>query len=509
MGIDAHLITWWYHEIRKSAAVSMDTRQADDRRNSSGTEKTIVALSGRTVIAPGGGWENREHERMTRPFLLPLALVAAVFTSMTCRQPTQPPGDETFALSLSDVTCTEAWLNVHLGASSGVRTVEIRRDSGVELSFNLRQTDTTVADTGLLPNRVYGYRADLTNGPAIAQSTGLLSARTLDTTSSNFTFQTFTFGGNAGSCDLKDVAIINDTLAYAVGAIYLNDSTTGQPDPQAYSIAKWDGRSWSLMKLFDNSGLVVAPIRGIFVVNSNDIWLAAGSVYNLDGMSPQATMSFSRFTLSDPSATVEKLWGISASSLYGVGDVGTNIHYNGTAWTPLTSGTTQTIQDIWGAVDAVTGKKTILCAASHPLGYGDKEILSIDANNVVTSVPWSPQAVVMSAWFMTPSFVYACGAGIYRRGPDQVWREIGGPSVLNALTEHIRGQGNNDIFIAGDFGNIAHYNGVSFRLYPEVTNTVGTNSVFRSCAVKNNMAIAVGFTSVGINTAAVIAVGKR
>ena len=42
---------------------------------------------------------------------------------------------------------------------------------------------------------------------------------TLDTTSHDFSWKTFTFGGGGGSV-LNDVAIVNDTLAYAVGEIY-------------------------------------------------------------------------------------------------------------------------------------------------------------------------------------------------------------------------------------------------------------------------------------------------
>ena len=53
-----------------------------------------------------------------------------------------------------------------------------------------------------------------------------------DTTSHNFTFTQYDLGGNAGSSGFKDAAIVNDTLAYAVGEIYTTDST-GRPDPRS------------------------------------------------------------------------------------------------------------------------------------------------------------------------------------------------------------------------------------------------------------------------------------
>ncbi len=94
-----------------------------------------------------------------------------------------------------------------------------------------------------------------------------------DTTSHNFTFQTFTFGGDAGSCDLNDVAIINDTLAYAVGSIYLNDSTTGQPDPQPYNFAVWDGKVWKIQKIpyYYQGQPFYGPIYSLWAFNANDI----------------------------------------------------------------------------------------------------------------------------------------------------------------------------------------------------------------------------------------------
>jgi hypothetical protein len=56
-----------------------------------------------------------------------------------------------------------------------------------------------------------------------------------DTTSHNFTWTLQKLGGASGSV-LYDVAIVNDTLAYAVGEMYLNDSV-GQNDPQPYNLA--------------------------------------------------------------------------------------------------------------------------------------------------------------------------------------------------------------------------------------------------------------------------------
>ncbi|MGH2567361.1 MAG: hypothetical protein ACRDGA_03410 [Bacteroidota bacterium] len=61
-------------------------------------------------------------------------------------------------------------------------------------------------------------------------------ANNQDTTSHNFSWRTFVLGDGAGSI-LRDVAIINDTLAYAVGEVRMKDSL-GNWDPEIYNAAK-------------------------------------------------------------------------------------------------------------------------------------------------------------------------------------------------------------------------------------------------------------------------------
>ncbi len=61
----------------------------------------------------------------------------------------------------------------------------------------------------------------------------------MDTTSHNFTWQTFTFGEHSTST-LYDVAIIDENNIWAVGEIYMNDSL-GNPDPIFITLLQWNG----------------------------------------------------------------------------------------------------------------------------------------------------------------------------------------------------------------------------------------------------------------------------
>jgi hypothetical protein len=96
-----------------------------------------------------------------------------------------------------------------------------------------------------------------------------------DTTSHNWSFSFDTLGATASV--LSDVAIVNDSLAYAVGEMYLRDSS-GQIDPQPYNMARWNGRGWQLMRIqfytfCGQPGTGSYPARSILAFSVADIWI--------------------------------------------------------------------------------------------------------------------------------------------------------------------------------------------------------------------------------------------
>ncbi len=100
------------------------------------------------------------------------------------------------------------------------------------------------------------------------------------TTSNNYSWQKFTFGG-AASSSLEDVAIIDANNIWAVGTIYLTDST-GNPEQAPHNAVHWDGNKWSLMKIMfplcDSNGHQQGSgpysAKGIFAFSPNDIWIS-------------------------------------------------------------------------------------------------------------------------------------------------------------------------------------------------------------------------------------------
>lgn len=325
----------------------------------------------------------------------------------------------------------------------------------------------------------------------------------IDTTSHNFVWETFTLG-DGNSSELYDVAIINDTLAYAVGVIYVKDSS-GQYQFPPYSIAIWDGKAWNFKMLYYNGTTALFPIRGITVLGSNNIWLAAGGIFHWDGSSNQTELRFSRFNLPDPNALIEKVWGTSNGNiLYGVGTVGTLVYYNGASWQRIDLGTTANIFDVWGILQG--GEFTAYVPVSDLTdSNGIKKIFRIK-NSVIDSLSWNTGKNVISIWTQDASSFYAVGDGVFR-SKDIGWE---GMSVGNDVRFFVtRANANNDVFVQGiQFPNagglpiVGHYNGSTWKVYEELRKA---GAYYFGANVKGNIAIVVGF--LGSRAGAVV--GKR
>ena len=320
-----------------------------------------------------------------------------------------------------------------------------------------------------------------------------------DTTSHNFVWQKYTFGGGGGSSVLHDVAVINDTLAYAVGEIYVNDAT-GQPDPNLYNLAKWNGKEWDLERVTVNfrGSSIIPPLEGIFCFSSSQIWLVGSLPIYGDGSN--WTMYDLRTTL-DPNVSLSKAWGSDPQNMYFVGRNGSMVHYANGSWQKIESGTNIDIQDIWGEIDQKTNQATVLAVASL-LNYGRALNLLQIKNNSATMLDTTGLHVNQhSIWFQTDKVFYVVGNGVYKKNSlsDIKWVQENGHPFL--YKEAIRGNNWNDLFIVGDFGLVSHYNGSSWKHYNMSLPTAN----FYSVSVKGNIVAAVGQD--GDN--AVITIGRR
>ncbi|WP_407931013.1 glucosyl transferase, partial [Ignavibacterium album] len=326
----------------------------------------------------------------------------------------------------------------------------------------------------------------------IITSSNELTVTTMDTTSHEFSWQSWEFG-TIGSSTLYDVAIIDENDIWAVGEINIADTSIN--GYTTYNAVHWDGTKWELKRILYKGGFW--SIRTIFAFSSNDIWFS-GYVRYLNGQ-------FIELTIPDILIGwgINKLWGSSSEDLYAVGNNGNIAHWDGRKWTKIESGTDLNFIDIYGSTDSKTGEQQILavCTRNLPL---DKGIYRIEGNTA-TQISSAPiQWELFALWFIPNRHYYVVGSGIYEKKflSDSTWKN--GPlDITHYGTTGIRGNELNNVFVAGAFGEFLHFNGITWKSY---INELGWfNGSYGGVALKDNMVITVGYES----AKAKILIGKK
>jgi len=311
-----------------------------------------------------------------------------------------------------------------------------------------------------------------------------------DTTSNDFSWTIDTLGNpQYGSSSLSDVAIIDQDNIWVVGEI--------NTDSGEYNAARWDGERWHLMGIYSNT----LDLYSIQYFAANDIWVTSHCFpYHWDGSTwTQCHLNNMGF---EGACAGNAIWGTASSNIYFVGNNGTIVHYDGTTFTRLASGTDLDIRDIWGATDPITGQMQILAVASNDTR---RQLLEI-RGTTVQSLPVQGLATdIAGVWFIPHQIYYVVGAGIHykRTLDDTTWRRYPPGAVTSYYSEGVRGTGVNNVFVAGSFLELVHFNGLywhNFRaVIPPRSGAVGP------VAVSKDQMVTVGL----IGQQAIIIRGKR
>jgi hypothetical protein len=424
---------------------------------------------------------------------------------------TEPPGNKaSLTLTLEDVSCTEAWLTLKTTDIPLPTSVVLKQNDIARTTINLSTADTLLYIDSLLPQQTYTYQV---SGVGNQVSSNKITATTLDTTSHNFTWQTFTFGQHSSSV-LYDVAIINENNIWAVGEIYMNDSV-GQPDSKRYNLVVWNGTKWEVKRVPYNyqGSTFYHPIQAVYVFSADNIWLCGNGVIRWNGQQfaevPIPTSVWGPYQMN-------KLWGSSSDDLYVVGNGGNIAHYNGTSWTKIESGTTVDLMDVGGSPDG-----SIVWACGY---YDDKpgtyllrstggnfemaydgtaneiKILNDTISGAMVSV-FTPSS--KKIFVGTTTGVYSAPSTTNGKGKRLSFTD----GYFPGLPFRLRGNGITDFMIVGEYSFIAHYNGFGWRYFEELWTD---NIRFRSVSQKNNISVVVGDQYISpIYGPAVIYMGRR
>jgi hypothetical protein len=406
---------------------------------------------------------------------------------------------------------SEVWLRVSFVDTVLNRAFRLTRDGQPILSATILQRDTTVLDSSVTPNRLYTYKAYRLASGSIVDSSDTVHAKTLDTTSHNFTWRVDTLG-ETGNSFFADVAIIGDSV-WAVGAVYVLEN--GQRT-DAYNLWKWGGQQWIRSRVFfpncDSAGNEVStipfPAFNVFSFGTNDTWLtSAGTFARWNGNSFQRTCLVFGVVRS-----LEKLWGTSSSNLYAVGGTGSILHYNGVQWHSIFSGTDIRLTDIFGTAD---GRYVWACGYQGDLSRS--VLLEYDGSTwrtVRQVFPNTPDrsdslsGMMTSVWSASGKEVdVATGNGMYRMKPNSngAARRTWLPPIGSfGFFTRVRGSARNNIFVVGHVGTIGHFNGSTWHKYDQFF-TLNQAFILQSVACNDRLVVAVG----SIRSRAIAIIGSR
>jgi hypothetical protein len=325
----------------------------------------------------------------------------------------------------------------------------------------------------------------------------------VDTTSHSYSWQEWRFSDQSGySSLLLDVAVLNDSLAYATGELYFQDSAGVYPSTAPLNLARWEaGKGWTFHRLLYHPACADTfrwPMasRAIFSFSASDVWVG------MDGSQIASWNGTNETSLRcGLGVYIEKLWGFSASDLWAVGDDGNMAHFDGLSWTQVASGTTTTLLDIWGR-----GNKVWACG--YQSDYARSVLLNspdhgsswhADWVNESTSFSKSPFGELAGSVWASEQYLYVAGnRGVFRTPIDSV------PNPSNTLlvlplaraAHRIRGTADNNIAACCDDGSVWHYNGASWK---QVVPPGVDGQPLHGIAISDNLIVAVGYDATMIS----------
>ena len=440
-----------------------------------------------------------------------LCLLGLLILISGCRvnDPEKLKTEGTLSIQAEGVSSTEAWIRIKAGSVTSPDMIVLHCNGLAILSFSLQGKDTLICEDSLTPGNRYTYQAVLSRSKLNTYSNEL-NLTTMDTTSHDFHFRSFIVCNR--SSDLWDVAIINEDDIWAVGWMYMN-LPEGKDDPQPVGAVHWDGTEWKQVKL----PAVASPTYNTFLTptdviafSPNDIWFANGGVIRFDGKKVTKCYWIADFPGNVDSTILEngitKLWGTSSSNIYAAGYKGAIAHFDGKNWHKIESGTDLPIRDIWGSTDSVTGEEIVLCVASNIFTWDQSKVLQIK-NDKVTEIPADglPPSLC-SVWFKDLNKVYIAGDGDFLKNlnnGEEKWNMFS-ENITHYWSYAVKGNDLNDIFLAGSFGDILHFNGKSWKAY--LGNGVEySNGNLYGMDIKGNTMCAVGTTG----PVSVVVLGQR
>jgi hypothetical protein len=137
------------------------------------------------------------------------------------------------------------------------------------------------------------------------------------------------------------------------------------------------------------------------------------------------------------------VWACDANDVVAAGNAGTILRFDGSSWSPMTSGTTNALRGLWGS------------SATRVFAVGDNgTALAWNGSS------WSPAGLpagpadLLDVWGAPGGEVIVAGQGVYRHDGSS-WSEITEATYQTLYGVH--GLSAGDFFVAGANGIILHH----------------------------------------------------
>jgi hypothetical protein len=271
-----------------------------------------------------------------------------------------------------------------------------------------------------------------------------------DTTSHNFIWEIDTLPGV-----VYDIDALDENNAWLVGEFWKTNPENGEII--YYNFGQWDGQSWHMLRVIINGGY-----KGIRVFNKDDIWITNGIAIHWDGQSWTKYHFWDMGVLNDNDGPIDKMYGVSPNNLYFIGLKGTIIHYDGTTFTKMESGTEIRLTHIYGTDEnhiwvvgddgGLNGSFSTTLLFYNGQTWQTKYLYENSLEFYFHGI-WADQDSVMTC--ISNGYLHeAISSG---KGRVESF-----PYVPIGAVNKIFGRSRNDLFVVGYFGTLQHFNGKSW-----------------------------------------------
>lgn len=401
-------------------------------------------------------------------FYLTFLLVLTLISFFGCKQPTEPtegdqPTTDSLVLSLNEIDLKTARLNLHTANIPLPVNLILTRDKDTVQVFPLYQTDTVLTDSNLILSTRYSWEITWKKPNKTELKSKPVSGRTEDSTSHNFIWKLDTLGTPGSQVMTMD--LLSEDNIWVGGKFYKTDLFDSEWDT-VYNAMHWDGTDWTFHRIpatpwYDLKGTVYDEIRAIKIFSDSDIWFSAelGTMVHWDGK------AFKSYILNkyQRSGTIYTIKAVSSSKMYLGGDNGSLTFWNGSSFSKIETGTALDLRNMAGYGDSLL------------IGFSEESIVGIQPVIKILNTKTNqlsdfrirqfPSNALFMLWYdqrMKIIFI-STGEGIYTAGlTDQAFGKFYFQTKYEAIFAFI-GNSGTDLFLAGAFNFLAHYNGSTWK----------------------------------------------